>query len=100
VKLLNRRAAIHYTLEDNGQKLYLTVGKMPNGKIREIFLNANKGEGSFTAGMMRAFAITLSKGLSEGIPLEEFQGVFDFPMAPNFLVMIGQVLKDEQANDK
>jgi ribonucleoside-diphosphate reductase alpha chain len=50
---------------------YLTVGEFPDGTVGEIFLKVAK-QGSTLAGIMDAFAISLSMGLQYGVPLSAY----------------------------
>ncbi len=50
---------------------YLTVGEYPDGRPGEIFLMVAK-QGSTLAGIMDAFAISVSHGLQYGVPLRVY----------------------------
>ncbi len=50
---------------------YLTVGEYEDGRPGEMFLRVAK-QGSTLAGIMDAFAISVSHGLQYGVPLEAF----------------------------
>jgi ribonucleoside-diphosphate reductase alpha chain len=50
---------------------YVTVGEFENGRPGELFLKVAK-QGSTLAGIMDAFAISVSHGLQYGVPLEAF----------------------------
>jgi len=50
---------------------YITVGEFPNGGVGEIFLKVAK-QGSTLAGIMDAFAISISMGLQYGVPLSAY----------------------------
>jgi ribonucleoside-diphosphate reductase alpha chain len=50
---------------------YVTVGEYEEGRPGEIFLKVAK-QGSTLAGIMDAFAISVSMGLQYGVPLEAF----------------------------
>ena len=50
---------------------YLTVGEFPNGSVGEMFLKVAK-QGSTLAGIMDAFAISISMGLQYGVPLSAY----------------------------
>ena len=56
-------------------KGFLTVGEYEDGRPGEIFLRVSK-QGSTLAGIMDAFAISLSHGLQYGVPLRAFVEVF------------------------
>ncbi|MGI8775556.1 MAG: vitamin B12-dependent ribonucleotide reductase [Actinomycetota bacterium] len=50
---------------------YLTTGEFPDGSLGEIFLKVAK-QGSTLAGIMDAFAISISMGLQYGVPLSAY----------------------------
>ena len=54
---------------------YLTVGEYEDGRPGEVFLRVAK-QGSTLAGIMDAFAISVSHGLQYGVPLEAFVEMF------------------------
>src|SRR4029078_1043597 len=54
---------------------YVTVGEYEDGRPGELFLKVAK-QGSTLAGIMDAFAISLSHGLQCGVPLEAFVEMF------------------------
>ncbi|MDQ3986647.1 MAG: hypothetical protein M3280_09140 [Actinomycetota bacterium] len=50
---------------------YITAGEFPDGSVGEIFLRVAK-QGSTLAGIMDAFAISISMGLQYGVPLSAY----------------------------
>lgn len=50
---------------------YLTVGRYDDGQPGEIFVNGGK-QGSTMAGLLDAWAISVSHGLQRGVPLESY----------------------------
>ena len=56
-------------------KGFVTVGEYPDGRSGEIFVKVSK-QGSTLAGIMDAFAISLSHGLQYGVPLAAFVETF------------------------
>jgi ribonucleoside-diphosphate reductase alpha chain len=50
---------------------YITVGEFDDGSVGEIFLKVAK-QGSTLAGIMDAFAISISMGLQYGVPLSAY----------------------------
>ena len=56
-------------------KGFVTVGEYEDGRPGEVFLRVAK-QGSTLAGIMDAFAISLSHGLQYGVPLRSFVGAF------------------------
>jgi ribonucleoside-diphosphate reductase alpha chain len=56
-------------------KGFVTVGEYDNGRPGEIFVRVSK-QGSTLAGIMDAFAISVSHGLQYGVPLRSFVEAF------------------------
>ena len=56
-------------------KGFVTVGEYEDGRPGEIFISVSK-QGSTLAGIMDAFAISISHGLQYGVPLRAFVEVF------------------------
>lgn len=56
-------------------KGFVTVGEYDDGRPGEIFVRVSK-QGSTMAGIMDAFAISLSHGLQYGVPLRNFVDTF------------------------
>ncbi|MGI9577396.1 MAG: vitamin B12-dependent ribonucleotide reductase, partial [Microthrixaceae bacterium] len=56
-------------------KGFVTVGEYDDGRPGELFINVSK-QGSTLAGIMDAFAISVSHGLQYGVPLESFVAAF------------------------
>ena len=56
-------------------KGFVTVGEYPGGRPGEIFVKVSK-QGSTLAGIMDAFAISVSHGLQYGVPLAAFVETF------------------------
>jgi ribonucleoside-diphosphate reductase alpha chain len=54
---------------------YVTIGEYEDGRPGELFLKVAK-QGSTLAGIMDAFAISVSHGLQYGVPLEAFVDMF------------------------
>jgi ribonucleoside-diphosphate reductase alpha chain len=54
---------------------YVTVGEYADGRPGELFLKVAK-QGSTLAGIMDAFAISVSHGLQYGVPLEAFVDMY------------------------
>ena len=55
--------------------IYLTTGEYEDGSLGEIFLRVSK-QGSTLAGLMDVFAIAISIGLQNGVPLSVYENVF------------------------
>ena len=60
-----------------GHKVYLRTGEYDDGRLGEIFIDMHK-EGAAFRSMINCFAISISKGLQYGVPLEEFVDTFTF----------------------
>ena len=56
-------------------KGFVTVGEYEDGRPGEIFIRVSK-QGSTLAGIMDAFAISVSHGLQYGVPLRSFVETF------------------------
>ncbi len=56
-------------------KGFVTVGEYPDGRPGELFIRVSK-QGSTLAGIMDAFAISVSHGLQYGVPLRAFVHAF------------------------
>lgn len=56
-------------------KGFVTVGEYDDGRPGELFIRVSK-QGSTLAGIMDAFAISVSHGLQYGVPLEAFVAAF------------------------
>ncbi len=56
-------------------KGFVTVGEYPDGRPGEIFVKVSK-QGSTLAGIMDAFAISVSHGLQYGVPLSAYVKTF------------------------
>ena len=56
-------------------KGFVTVGEYPDGRPGEMFIRVSK-QGSTMAGIMDAFAISVSHGLQYGVPLRAFVHAF------------------------
>ena len=56
-------------------KGFVTVGEYADGRPGEIFVRVSK-QGSTLAGIMDAFAISISHGLQYGVPLRAFVDAF------------------------
>ena len=91
---------------------YLTVGEYPDGNVGEMFLKVAK-QGSTLAGIMDAFAISISMGLQYGVPLSAYVKQFvntrfepsgmtddpDFRIATSILDYVFRVLAYEYLDE-
>lgn len=71
VRLPHQRKALTTSFNVGGAEGYLTAGSFTDGQLGEVFLKMSK-QGSTLAGVMDAFAISVSIGLQYGVPLETF----------------------------
>lgn len=76
-RLPNRRCSQTVKVKIDGMSVYLTTGEYGDGRLGEIFIDVEK-QGSLARAMLNAFAISVSKGLQHGIPLEEYTDEFLF----------------------
>jgi ribonucleoside-diphosphate reductase alpha chain len=60
-----------------GHKVFLRTGEYEDGTLGEIFIDMHK-EGAPFRSMLNCFAISISKGLQYGVPLEELVETFTF----------------------
>ncbi|MEZ5245068.1 MAG: vitamin B12-dependent ribonucleotide reductase [Acidimicrobiales bacterium] len=70
-KLPRSRASRTFEFRVADCKGFVTVGEYADGRPGEIFMRVSK-QGSTLAGIMDAFAISLSHGLQYGVPLSAF----------------------------
>lgn len=75
--LANDREAMIHKFSIQGQTGYLTIGKFPDGRVGEIFVNMND-QGSTVSGFLDAWSKCVSLGLQYGMPvdvvIQKFQG--------------------------
>src|SRR5882757_7209666 len=69
-RLPNRRSAISTSFERDGARFEMTIGHYPDGRIGEIFLNADRAN-SLLDFLMSDAAILASLALQYGAPLDE-----------------------------
>ena len=60
--------------ENKGHKIYLRTGEYNDGNLGEIWLDTHK-ESSTLKGFHDALAMSISKGLSYGVPVEDFVNI-------------------------
>lgn len=60
-----------------GHKVYVRTGEFPDGRLAEVFIDMYK-EGAAYRSLVNMFAISVSKGLRYGIPLEEYVDTFTY----------------------
>ena len=74
-KLPRTRASRTFEFRVADCKGFVTVGEYEDGRPGEIFVRVSK-QGSTLAGIMDAFAISVSHGLQYGVPLRSFVEAF------------------------
>jgi ribonucleoside-diphosphate reductase alpha chain len=70
-RLPKRRRSVTFKFRVADTEGYLTTGEFPDGSVGEVFLKVAK-QGSTLAGIMDAFAISISMGLQYGVPLSAY----------------------------
>ena len=75
--LPRRRHGITYALRVGGTRLYLRTGEYDDGTLGEIFIDIAK-EGSSIRSLLNSFAMAVSLGLQNGVPLPEYVDMFTF----------------------
>ncbi|HEV2756733.1 MAG TPA: vitamin B12-dependent ribonucleotide reductase [Actinomycetota bacterium] len=70
-RLPQARRSITFKFRVADTEGYLTAGEFPDRRVGEIFLRVAK-QGSTLAGIMDAFAISISMGLQYGVPLSAY----------------------------
>ncbi len=76
-RLPDRRKGYTQKAVVGGHKVYLRTGEYADGRIGEIFIDMHK-EGAAFRSLMNNFAIAISVGLQDGVPLEEYVDAFTF----------------------
>ena len=71
-RLPNRRPAETIAFERDGSHYQMTVGYFPDGRVGEIFLNADRPD-SFLDALTSDAAILASLALQYGVPLAEIK---------------------------
>jgi len=74
-KLTHTRNSCTFEFRVADCKGYVTVGEYEDGRPGEIFIRVSK-QGSTLAGIMDAFAISVSHGLQYGVPLRSYVKAF------------------------
>ncbi len=76
-RLPKRRRGITQEAVIDGHKLYIQTGEYEDGSLGEVFLSMYK-EGAAYRSLLACFAVSISKALQYGVPLEEFVDSFTF----------------------
>jgi ribonucleoside-diphosphate reductase alpha chain len=84
--LPKKRSGMTIEAKVSGHKIYLRTGEYEDGSLGEIFIDMHK-EGAAFRSLLNCLAISVSKGLQYGVPLEEFVNTFTFTrFEPNGMV--------------
>lgn len=84
--LPKKRAGLTIEAKVAGNKIYLRTGEYEDGSLGEIFIDMHK-EGAAFRSLLNCLAISVSKGLQYGVPLNEFVDTFTFTrFEPNGMV--------------
>jgi len=75
--LSKKRAGFTIEGKVGGHKIYVRTGEYEDGQLGEIFIDMHK-EGAAIRSLLNCLAISVSKGLQYGVPLEEFVDTFIF----------------------
>lgn len=75
--LAKKRAGFTVEGKVGGHKIYVRTGEYEDGQLGEIFIDMHK-EGAAIRSLLNCLAISVSKGLQYGVPLEEFVDTFIF----------------------
>lgn len=76
-KLTPRRNGWTQQAVVGGHKIYVRTGEYADGRLGEVFIDMYK-DGAAYRSLLNCFAISVSKGLQYGIPLEEYVDTFTF----------------------
>jgi hypothetical protein len=71
-RLPNRRSAVNTSFERDGARFAMSAGYYPDGRLGEIFLNADRAN-SLLDFLMSDAAILASLALQYGAPLDEIR---------------------------
>ena len=88
-RLPNRRAALRYPVEHDGQTYLATIGLDTNGKPAEIFLDASKPNSAIACHANDA-AVLASLLLQHGVGADEIRHSVSGPIA-KALEMVGEL---------
>jgi hypothetical protein len=72
-RLSNRRASETFDIEVAGLRYTCTIGRFPDGRVGEVFLQNHK-PGSQSDSNARDAAVVCSIALQHGVPLETIRG--------------------------
>lgn len=76
-KLPSQRSGWTQEAVVGGHKIFVRTGEYQDGRLGEIFVDMYK-DGAAYRSLLNCFAISISKGLQYGIPLEEYVDTFTF----------------------
>jgi hypothetical protein len=90
-RLPNRRACETIAFERDGSRYCLTIGYFPDGRVGEIFLNADRSD-SLLDVLASDAAIAVSLALQHGAPLDEIRHALKRDVRGNAAGPIGAAL--------
>ena len=102
--LPERRPSYNFTIDFQGEKYHVTIGRYPDGRPGEVFVNrlftkASAKVGTLLDGVCRDAAILVSLAMQHGVQLETMQHAItrDEDGAPSTIVgaIIDQIRKDQ-----
>jgi ribonucleoside-diphosphate reductase alpha chain len=76
-KLPSKRVGWTQEAVVGGHKVFIRTGEYHDGRLGEVFIDMYK-DGAAYRSLINCFAISISKGLQYGIPLEEYVDTFTF----------------------
>ncbi len=76
-KLPSKRVGWTQEAVVGGHKVFVRTGEYDDGRLGEVFIDMYK-DGAAYRSLINCFAISISKGLQYGIPLEEYVDTFTF----------------------
>ncbi|MCR4369185.1 MAG: vitamin B12-dependent ribonucleotide reductase [archaeon] len=76
-KLPTKRHGFVQEATIGGHKVFIKTGEYPDGSLGEIFIDMYKEGASYRA-LLNCFAVSISKSLQYGVPLDEFVDSFTF----------------------
>lgn len=76
-KLPSKRVGWTQEAVVGGHKVFVRTGEYDDGRLGEVFIDMYK-DGAAYRSLINCFAISISKGLQYGVPLEEYVDTFTF----------------------
>ena len=88
-----RRRSETFKLNVEGQKWFVTVAYYNDGRIGEVFIDTAKS-GTVMREMMQAFAMSLSRALQWGMPVENYIKLLHETPSTSTFKALGDVLHE------